>query len=187
MAVSKADLRKTFRELKKHLFVNPELIDLKTKNLNKNLNDFFLNQSGAWGIYFPMRHEVSVLQLIHRFENIKFYFPKLQNDKMTFLRPKCFDFIKSRYGYYEPLTDHSDAISLDDLKGVIVPGLAFDVEGVRLGQGKGHYDQALKNYFGLKIGICFSEFLVEQLPAEIHDIKMTTVVTETKVCHAKGV
>jgi len=185
LALSKIDLRKKFRDQRKQLFANDELIQQKSKNLNKNLNDFFITQSGSWGIYFPMNFEVSVLQLIHKFENINFYFPKLFNDKMTFLKPKYFDFIKSKYGFYEPVLEQSEEIQLCDLDGIIVPGLAYDIQGVRLGQGKGHYDQALQNYKGLRIGICFKEFLEQKLPEETHDIKMTTIVTDKEVCHMK--
>ena len=64
---------------------------------------------------------------------------------------------------------------------VIVPGLAFTREGVRLGQGGGWYDRFLT---GVRadcpvIGVCFDEQLVDDLPVEPHDVPVTYVVTPT--------
>ena len=64
---------------------------------------------------------------------------------------------------------------------VIVPGLAFSSKGERLGQGGGYYDRYLKEYKGIKIGICFSEQLNESIPADEHDIRVDYVVDESGV------
>lgn len=64
---------------------------------------------------------------------------------------------------------------------VVVPGLAFTRTGARLGQGGGWYDRFLA---GLEptcatIGVCFDEQLVDDLPAEPHDVPVAMVVTPT--------
>lgn len=60
----------------------------------------------------------------------------------------------------------------------VVPGMAFDKEGHRLGRGKGYYDRFLrllpKTY---KIGICFSWQLVDNVPTDEHDILMDQIMT----------
>lgn len=64
---------------------------------------------------------------------------------------------------------------------LLIPGLGFNHKGQRLGRGKGYYDRYLENFSGLKIGICFREQLVEDLPVEDHDCEMDIVVTEKNI------
>lgn len=59
----------------------------------------------------------------------------------------------------------------------IVPGMAFDREGHRLGRGKGYYDRFLAQLPHIyKIGICFPFQLVDKVPADVHDILMDEVI-----------
>ena len=61
---------------------------------------------------------------------------------------------------------------------IIVPGVAFDPQGNRMGRGKGYYDRFLVKYPAVKkIGICFYFQLVDEIPAEPHDIRMDEVVS----------
>lgn len=61
---------------------------------------------------------------------------------------------------------------------IIVPGVAFDRMGNRLGRGKGYYDRFLSRYLNVKrIGICFGFQLVDEVPAEPFDIRMDEVMT----------
>ena len=59
----------------------------------------------------------------------------------------------------------------------IIPGVAFDRHGNRLGRGKGYYDRFLSHFPGIKIGICADFRLVDTVPAEAHDVKMDYVIT----------
>lgn len=61
---------------------------------------------------------------------------------------------------------------------IVVPGMAFDREGHRLGRGRGYYDRFLKKYPKVKtIGICFDFQLLEQIPLEPHDQVVGEVIT----------
>lgn len=64
---------------------------------------------------------------------------------------------------------------------VVMPGLAFTREGLRLGQGGGWYDRFLAEVRPdcVVIGVCFDEQLVDDLPFEPHDVRATYVVTPT--------
>ncbi|CAN5620596.1 5-formyltetrahydrofolate cyclo-ligase [soil metagenome] len=63
---------------------------------------------------------------------------------------------------------------------ILVPGLAFDRQGHRMGRGGGFYDRWLEEYPSVqKIGLCFSCQLVELVPTEAHDARMDLVVTES--------
>lgn len=59
----------------------------------------------------------------------------------------------------------------------IVPGIAFDFAGTRLGFGKGYYDRILKDSEAYKIGLCHRELFLMNLPSEKHDIKVDEVIT----------
>lgn len=61
---------------------------------------------------------------------------------------------------------------------IVVPGVAFDRHGNRLGRGKGYYDRFLCHHLEVKrIGICFGFQLVDEVPAEPFDIRMDEVIT----------
>jgi 5-formyltetrahydrofolate cyclo-ligase len=64
---------------------------------------------------------------------------------------------------------------------VIVPGLAFDRSGNRLGKGAGYYDRYLKMCRGVKCGVCFDEMLIDSVPTDIYDMPMDIIVTEKSI------
>lgn len=59
---------------------------------------------------------------------------------------------------------------------ILVPGVAFDRAGNRLGRGRGYYDKVLKQTRAHKAGIAFDFQMVEQVPVEPHDVRMDSVV-----------
>lgn len=63
----------------------------------------------------------------------------------------------------------------------LVPGMAFAVDGIRLGRGGGVYDRLLENAPGIKIGVLYNWQLFDLLPNEAHDIKMDMLITEQQV------
>lgn len=63
-----------------------------------------------------------------------------------------------------------------DIDLILVPGIAFDREGNRLGRGKGYYDKILKATPVWKVGVCFDFQVVDSVPLEAHDVKMDEVI-----------
>lgn len=61
---------------------------------------------------------------------------------------------------------------------VVVPGVAFDLRGFRLGYGKGYYDRFLAGVDRNTVGLCYRELFLPELPAEEHDQRVRRVVTE---------
>lgn len=82
------------------------------------------------------------------------------------------------YSIPEPQTGARE-VSIDEIDLVVVPGVAFDREGGRMGRGKGFYDRLLAGSRVWKTGICFDFQLVGSVPKEPHDILMDKVVSET--------
>lgn len=60
---------------------------------------------------------------------------------------------------------------------ILVPGVAFDRRGGRLGQGGGYYDQYLPGSSALRVGICHDFALIDGVPCEAHDESMHFVIT----------
>lgn len=79
------------------------------------------------------------------------------------------------YGIMEPVgTRFTDYAAIDV---AVVPGMAFDAQGHRLGRGKGYYDRFLAKLPGVyKIGLCFSWQMVDEVPSDEHDIRMDEVI-----------
>lgn len=64
---------------------------------------------------------------------------------------------------------------------IVVPGVAFDADGRRLGYGGGFYDEFLDAASGLRIGLCFECQITDRVPVEPHDLSVSIVVTEATV------
>lgn len=71
-----------------------------------------------------------------------------------------------------------DIHSVEEIEVIVVPGVAFDRQGMRLGRGKGFYDRLLATAKATKIGIGYEFQLVEEIPSEPHDVAMDMVITE---------
>lgn len=65
-----------------------------------------------------------------------------------------------------------------EIEMVVVPAVAYDRKGKRLGRGKGFYDRFLQNTKATKVGVGYEFQLVEELPVEPHDVAMDIVVTQ---------
>lgn len=75
---------------------------------------------------------------------------------------------------------HCPALRLNVLDLALVPGVAFDPHGRRLGRGKGFYDQLLSATRGSKCGVAFDEQLLPEVPVEPHDIVLNCILTPTR-------
>jgi 5-formyltetrahydrofolate cyclo-ligase len=83
------------------------------------------------------------------------------------------------YGIREP-SSHCEPMPLNRLDLVLVPGVAFDLHGRRLGRGKGYYDRMLANVRGATCGVGFDEQLVDEVPVEPHDVYLNWILTPTR-------
>lgn len=83
------------------------------------------------------------------------------------------------FGIAEPAA-HCPVCALSQLDFVLVPGLAFDAAGHRLGRGKGFFDRLLAEVRGVKCGVGFDWQIVAHVPVEPHDIALDCLVTPTR-------
>ncbi len=90
------------------------------------------------------------------------------------------DIVIGKFGVREPAASCVE-IALDQFDLVLVPGMAFDLHGNRLGRGRGFYDRLLPAASGVKCGICYDHLLLEKIPTEPHDAKVDFILTPTRV------
>ena len=86
------------------------------------------------------------------------------------------EFSKGGFSVREP--DVKVVAKPEDFDIVIVPGIAFDVQGNRIGFGKGCYDKLLVGTDAVKIGFCYDLQICDNIPTEEFDIKMDYIITE---------
>ncbi len=137
-------------------------------------------------LYYPYKNEVDVRFLIKHLlkENKKFIFlPKVSNNRII---PVKVDFpvvLKRGFaGIKEP-----DGIEFPErvIDLVIVPGVAFDYQGYRLGYGGGFYDRFLSNSKAYKVGVAYDFQIVDRLPHGEHDVPVDVIVTPTQTIKPK--
>jgi 5-formyltetrahydrofolate cyclo-ligase len=82
---------------------------------------------------------------------------------------------RGAFGVLEPGEECPECDPKADV--ILVPGMAFDRSGARLGRGKGYYDRLLESFEGVRVGVCFEEQVVEAVPREPHDKRMQFLLT----------
>lgn len=86
------------------------------------------------------------------------------------------DLESGKYSVLEPTSSCLRAGNLNCLDMIVVPGVAFDLEGNRMGMGMGYYDRMLAGYGGLKIGVGYSWQVLDRVPVDENDVGMDLVV-----------
>lgn len=86
------------------------------------------------------------------------------------------DLAPGAYGLLEPKEECAVAMP-QEIDLILVPGVAFDHDGNRLGQGGGYYDRFLGKSGARRVGVCYTFALMEQMTCETHDIAVDDVIT----------
>jgi len=112
----------------------------------------------------------------------RFAWPRVEGDLLHFHLSEGVDRLSPGFrGIQEPLAD-TPASTVDTLDLLVVPGLAFDRTGGRLGQGGGHYDRVLKSRTRpFTVGIAYASQLVPSVPMESDDQRVDCVITENGI------
>lgn len=141
-------------------------------------------------LYSDFHGEVGTLTLIEEalLNGKKVYLPKVMDGynvkSMEFFRiNSTYELVEGYKTIKEPIFDLSRKFSYEENKDkkllMLVPGVAFNKEGYRLGYGMGYYDKYLENKDNvLKFGLCFSMQISDTFDIEEYDVKMDFLVTE---------
>ncbi|MFO0736945.1 MAG: 5-formyltetrahydrofolate cyclo-ligase [Labilithrix sp.] len=143
-------------------------------------------------LFWPIeaRHEVDLraLDASLRARGAKVAYPAIdaETDEMTFrFVPDVTQMEELGYGFMEPPPDAPHATELDV---VIVPAIAVDPTGHRIGYGAGYYDRTLPRYAppAVTIAVIYDWQLVAEVPFTPTDVRVAKVVTDTRVLDASA-
>jgi len=184
------------QELRKQLIlarrsISPESIFRKSRHIQALLFSIEAYQyAGCVGFYVSSGHEVETHAMINDCFSMgkRVVVPKCgkKEGEMTLYEINSFDdLLPGAYGILEPC-DPVNGIALNEIDVLIVPGVGFDREGRRLGQGGGYYDKLLSSTHDfVVVGLAFSVQIVDKIPVESHDMTVDIIVTENQVIHCK--
>lgn len=136
-------------------------------------------------VYMDFRNEVKTDYLIEKLMSMgKNVFAPVCVHETREMIPRKVDsktvFINSRFGVLEPSED-SEAVSPDTIDVIIVPGVAFDRAGNRMGYGGGYYDRFIPKTNAFTCGVRFECQIVNDVFEEEHDVRIDVVVTESNI------
>lgn len=152
---------------------------LRVAELQTRVLDFFKDRRGKWGVYHSLSHEISLDFLWKKPSKIDWLFPKVQGDQKLKFSSSDDGFEVGYAGIREPRSEV--LFEPGELEGLIVPAVAFDKKGYRLGMGQGFYDRVLESYDGETVGISFSDLIQPELPRDSWDCPVQFVITEKGV------
>ena len=90
------------------------------------------------------------------------------------------------YGIKEPDINFNKRLEVPENSIIIVPGLAFNRFGFRIGYGGGYYDRFLENYKHISVGLCYNDMLFDEIPTEKYDMPVGIVVTDKQIIYTGG-
>jgi len=131
-------------------------------------------------VYVSAKDEVSTHSLIKDAlaEGRQLYAPKIQGETLAICPLNTWEDLRpGTFGILEPY-EIANPAEPEEMDLIIVPGLAFDSRGHRIGYGKGHYDRLLKSTRGYKVGLAFAEQMLETVPDETHDVPLDLIITD---------
>jgi 5-formyltetrahydrofolate cyclo-ligase len=155
---------------------------------SNSIQEFVINskeflQAKVVGAYFALGSEVTTELIIERAKTAgkKIALPRVEEDNIIFYELSSIKFlIMGRFGIMEPPPYRH----ISDIDVLVVPGIAFDKKGNRLGYGKGYYDRLLSGKRTFSIGLAYSFQLLENLPYDRYDKRLDAIASEDGLHYA---
>lgn len=136
-------------------------------------------------MYHSLPDELSTHAFLRKWKSVKqFYLPRVNGVDLDILP---YDESRLELGSFhieEP--SGNDTVNPEEIELVIVPAVAYDRKGNRVGRGKGFYDRFLKNTKALKIGVGYDFQLVDEVDSEEHDVAVDIVITQSSTIIVKN-
>ncbi len=140
--------------------------------------------AGTIALYAAMGAEVDATRLTGAalVRGVRVVFPRAVpgSRRLAFAVCDPADLVRGPFGAAEP-PPGAPEVDLAEIGCVVLPGVAFSLDGLRLGRGGGHYDATLAAMpAAARVGVSFEAQLVPALPREPHDARLDAVVTEAR-------
>lgn len=138
--------------------------------------------------YVAFRSEVNTRFIIYHalIENKRVFCPIIDKENLLVGEIESFnDLVLGTYGILQP--QNPIDFDLEKIDIIIVPGIAFDIKGFRIGYGKGYYDKFLKKIKKpIKIGLTFDELIIEFIPISDEDVPVDIIISEKRIIQVKN-
>lgn len=129
-------------------------------------------------MYHSLPDELSTRRFLSKWRDRKhFYLPRVNGVNLNILP---YDETRLELGAFhieEPTGENT--VNPDEIEMVVVPAVAYDRKGNRLGRGKGFYDRLLSTTKATKVGVGYEFQILDEIPVEPHDVKMDIVITQS--------
>lgn len=131
-------------------------------------------------LYHSLPDELSTHAFLEKWGTTKrFYLPRVNGVDLEILPYEQSRLELGSFHIEEPTGD--DLVNPSILELIVTPGVAFDRKGTRLGRGKGYYDRLLATTKATKIGVAYHFQMIDELPAEPHDVPVDMVITDRDI------
>ena len=168
-------LRKNIRLLLDKISNN--VIDKNSNKITSSVKNFIKNNNiSSLGLYYPIDKEIDLTSLF-LIDGLIFYAPKYIKSKNIYEFAICNN-AKNNLGKFNIPEPKGDAVNINRIELIIIPGIAFDKSGNRLGRGNGYYDKMLQNYNGIKVGVCHDIQIINRIPKDSFDQSMNYIISE---------
>lgn len=179
--MTKEEIRKAIRK-RKSLLSDAEKHDAASKVFTA-LEKFtpFINAKKVL-LYHSLPDELPTHEFIEKWHTKKSIFlPRVNGDNLEILPYKPTTLQFGAYNIKEP--NGNDITNINDIELIIVPAIAYDRNGNRIGRGKGYYDRLLSKASATKIGVGYDFQLIDTIKTEPHDIAMDLIITVSNIVY----
>ncbi|MBR5117923.1 MAG: 5-formyltetrahydrofolate cyclo-ligase [Muribaculaceae bacterium] len=175
--MNKKELRRSIKKLVAQMSVEEKMNEARCVFNHIENSDIFQNSMNIM-LFASLPDEIPTHDIIERWsEDKNIYLPRVNGDDLDIIKYQPGMLQKGSYDIMEP--EGNDTVEPEVLDMIIVPGVAFDRLGNRLGRGKGFYDRFLAHTNAVTIAVCFDCQLVEHIPTEPHDLPAQFIVTNS--------
>ena len=181
-------IRKKMLELRKNM--NEEDVKLKSSKIIDTLLKLpSVKNAKNVMVYMSFRNEVNTFELIEtlKIQGKKIIAPLCDMKEIKIIPSEVNDiekdFVKSKLGYLEPNKERLRAVDIDDIDVIVVPGVAFDKKGNRIGFGAGFYDRFLKNKSKktVTVALAYDYQIIDTIPNDKFDVPLDYIITEKRI------
>jgi len=181
--MEKSELRKQIRDLKRAVPPEEKLRRSEAVMRQVEMMPEF-QKAQVVLLYWSMADEVQTHSFVNRWYCDKtLLLPCVDGDNLLlrqYTGPECM-VAGEQFGIGEPDATLPEFTDLNAVEMIIVPGVAFDRKGNRMGRGRGFYDRLLKSTpNAMKVGVAYSFQMLDSIPVEPHDVKMDRVLIENQ-------
>lgn len=130
-------------------------------------------------MYHSLPDELSTHSFLDKWHGSKhFYLPRVNGVNLDILPYEQTSLQLGAFHIEEPQGD--ETVSIDDIEMVVVPAMAYDRQGNRVGRGKGYYDRLLADSKAIKIGVAYDCQLVDEIDTDSFDQPVDIVITQSR-------